>query len=99
MDKGDYLGATKCFLLGYKRLNYAGVQIAADLGHCLDMLGFDRDALYYLGIAAKWDSHYALTYHYFGLYCSKRGNFVEAQRAFKKAVELDPKFSPSYAYL
>ncbi len=99
MDKGDYLGAKNCFWLGYKRLHYTHVQMVADLGHCLDMLGFDKEALYYLSVAAAWDRHYALTYHYFGLYCNKRGNFAEAQKAFKKAVELDPKFSPSYAYL
>lgn len=99
MDKGDYLGAKTCFLSGFKRLNYTSVQMAADLGHCLDMLRDDKEALNWLNAAAALDSHYALTYHYLGLYCNKRGNFAEAQEAFKKAVELDPKFSPAYVYL
>jgi tetratricopeptide (TPR) repeat protein len=99
MDKGDYLGAKNCFLLEFKRLNYWSLEMSADLGHCYDMLGLDEDALLWLNRAVNWSDQYALSYHYFGLYYNRRGNFIEAQKAFKKAVELDPKFSPSRAYL
>ncbi|MEI7998733.1 MAG: hypothetical protein WCH62_04430 [Candidatus Omnitrophota bacterium] len=40
-----------------------------------------------------------MTYHYLGLYFNKRDNFDLAQRAFQMAVDLDPKFSPSYGFL
>lgn len=99
MEKGDYQGAATSFSVGYKRLDYGTPQMAAAWGHCLDMLGQDKVALYWLRQASIVDSQYALTYHYIGLYYYKRGNFAEAQKAFKKAVELDPKFSPSRAYL
>ena len=99
MDKGDYLGARDCFWSGYERLKYTNIQMAADLGHCFDMLGVDQVAWKWLSTASKWDDHYALTYHYIGLYFNKRGKLLEAQKAFEKSVELDPKFSSSYGYL
>jgi tetratricopeptide (TPR) repeat protein len=88
MDKGDYYGAATAFSTGYKHLNYGTYQMAADWGHCLDMLGFDKVALYWLMQAAKRDSHYAVTYQYIGLYFQKRGNLPEAQKAFKTAAGL-----------
>jgi len=99
MEKGEYREASQVFLLGTQRLNYAHSPLAADLGHCFDMLGDDKSALNWFGLAVKWDSRYALTYHYYGLYFNKRADFSKAQEEFKKSVELDPKFSLSYPYL
>jgi len=99
MEKGDYLGAATSFGEGYGLLDYGTPQMAADWGHCLDMLGYGKMSLYWLKQAVQKDKEYALTYHYVGLYYKKRGNLLEAQRAFKLAVKLDPRFSPSRAFL
>jgi hypothetical protein len=94
MDRGDYKQAATLFSVGYKRLNYGTAQMASDWGHCLDMLGYDKEALSWLKEGISKDSQLAITYHYLGLYYQRKGNLLEAQKAFKKAIELDPTFSP-----
>lgn len=99
MDKGDCVNASKIFRLGYNNLHMVGIELTADMGHCLDVLGDEQGASDYLKTALKMDPTYALTHHYIGLYYDRRGKFEKAQIAFRKSVELDPKFSSSYPYL
>ena len=89
MEQGDYLASANAFSAGYSRLKYGSVLMAADWGHCLDILGYDKPALYWFRQAAKVDRHYALTYRYLGLYFYKRGDFSKAQKAFRIAAQLD----------
>ncbi len=99
MDQGDYVSAAKIFDVGYNRLHMLSLELTADMGHCMDVLGDDQKASDYLNTALKMDPNYALTYHYIGLYFYKRNKPERAQDYFRKAIALDPKFSPSYAYL
>jgi tetratricopeptide (TPR) repeat protein len=99
MDKGDYAGAAGWFLDGLTRCGMVTVEYASDLGHVLDRLGHDDDALRYLNTAIRIDKNYSLTYHYLGLYLAKRGHHAEAQENFRMSVALDPGNSPSSAYL
>ena len=99
MDQGDCANAAKIFQVGHNRLHMLSLELTADMGHCMDVLGDDQKASDYLNTALRMDPNYALTYHYIGLYFNKRNKLERAQDYFRKAVVLDPKFSPSYAYL
>ena len=99
MDKGDCRGAVEAFQNGIAALNTNNVYLLADAGHCFDVLGEDSAAAFFLNAATKEGPDYAMTYHYMGLYLMKRKDQIGAVRMFKKAVELDPKFSPSRPYL
>ncbi len=99
MDQGDCRGAVTAFQDGIHTLNTNNVYLLADTGHCLDVLGENDAAAFFLNAAIKEGEDYALTYHYIGLYLLKRGDKAGAVREFEKAVELDPKFSPSKEYL
>ena len=90
MDRGDYAGAIRAYQEGTKHLNLMTVPIAADMGHCWDMLGNDREALYFLIMAIRENRSYALGYQYLGHYYDRRGNSYPAEKAFKVAVALDP---------
>jgi len=99
MDQGDCAGAVKAFQDGIRTLNTNNVYLLADAGHCFDVLGESDPAAFFLNAATREGADYAMTYHYMGLYLLKRGDRPGAARAFDKAVELDPKFSPSRGYL
>jgi tetratricopeptide (TPR) repeat protein len=99
MDQGDCAGAVKSFQEGIRILNTNNVYLLADAGHCFDVLGEDGAAAFFLNAATKEGPDYAMTYHYMGLYLMKRSDKAGAVRMFEKAVELDPKFSPSRDYL
>jgi tetratricopeptide (TPR) repeat protein len=91
MEQGDYKGAAEVFLGGYRYLRMYNFQLAADLGHCLGMLGRDKESLAWLTAAISNNSQYALAHHYMGLYMLRRGQVTQAQEAFKIAAKLDPK--------
>ena len=99
MDHGDCRKAVEAFQNGIRTLNTNNVYLLADAGHCFDVLGEDGASAFFLNAATKEGPDYAMTYHYMGLYLMKRGDRVNAVREFEKAVELDPKFSPSRGYL
>jgi len=99
MDQGDCAGAVKAFQDGIRTLNTNNVYLLADAGHCFDVLGEDAAAAFFLNAATQEGADYAMTYHYMGLYLIKRGDRPGAVPMFEKAVELDPKFSPSREYL
>ena len=91
MDRGDYANAARLFAAGYNHLNLLDFDMAADWGHCLDVLGKDQDASDLLYTAKKMDPRFARTRYYIGLYFLKHGHPEKAQQAFQKVMELDPK--------
>lgn len=99
LEQGRYQEALGVLLQCYRHIGKFSVKIEADIGHCLDAMGQDKEALDMLKESILVDRGYALTYHYLGLYYAKRGQIELAQASFRKAVELDPKFSPSRGYL
>ncbi|MDE1921471.1 MAG: glycosyltransferase family 39 protein [Candidatus Omnitrophica bacterium] len=90
MDRGDYSKAAHIFETGYRHLHVLDLDLAADWGHCLDVLGKTQKASDLLYTAKLMGPRSAITEYYIGLYFLKRGRPQLAKQAFQKVMEWYP---------
>ncbi|MDE1921708.1 MAG: hypothetical protein KGI24_09760, partial [Candidatus Omnitrophica bacterium] len=90
MDRGDYGKAAHIFETGYRHLHVLDLDLAADWGHCLDVLGKAQKASDLLYTAKLMGPRSAITEYYIGLYFLKRGHPELAKQAFQKVMKWYP---------
>lgn len=91
LERGDCRHASQVFERGYGFVHTISYNLAADWGHCMDVLGRDQQAYDLLYTAKMLDPQYALTRYYIGLHFLKQGRHDLARQAFQNALTLDPK--------